>query len=258
MSLAERMRPELAESPPAPRADVRAASPWAWLVLASALVLLLAALGLAGWWILTSERRTTTYRVVGELAGIELDVGAARVVVDGGAAASVEVRREERFAFGHDVRERRSVRGGVLRLHARCPRTVLGDCAMAYRLAVPDNVPVAVRTTSGAVRVEGLRGSARLTTDTGSVRVDEFCGFALRAVSETGDVLASAECSPERLELRSGTGDVTARVPPGAYETDAQSDSGRRRVRGITERDGSPFRLQALSTTGDVLVEAGR
>ncbi len=257
MGLAERIRPRRAEPQTPPRADVRGPSAWTWLVVASALALALAAVGLAGWWLLTRETQVTSYRVVGDLAGVELDAGPAEVVVDGGAAASVEVRREESFAFGHDGREERSVRGGVLRLVGRCPRTVLDECRMAYRLAVPDNVPVTVRTTSGDIRVDGLRGSARLTTDTGGVRVEEFCGFALRAVSEQGDVRAGAECSPEELVLRSGTGDVSASVPPGAYETDAQSDSGRRQVRGITQEAESPFRLQALSGTGDVLVEAG-
>jgi hypothetical protein len=194
---------------------------------------------------------------VGDLAGIELDVAAADVVIDGGGVTAVEVRRTERFAFGHDARERRKVTGGVLRLHSRCPDTVLGDCETAYRVTVPDNVPVTVLTTSGGVAVEGLRGSARVTTGSGPVLVEEFCGFSLRAVSESGDVRAGAECSPNRLELRSGSGDVSALVPEGRYEVDAQTDAGRRQVRGVMEAEGAPFRIQALSGTGDVLVEAG-
>jgi hypothetical protein len=223
----------------------------------SVLALLAVAVLLGAWWGLTSESRVTTYRVVGDLAGIELDLAAARVEIDGGGAAAVEVRREDRFAFGHDAKERREVVAGVLRLASRCPETVLGDCRTAYRIVVPDNVPVTVATTSGAVSVEGLRGSARVMTGSGPVVVDEFCGFALRAVSGTGDVRAGAECSPERLELRSGSGDVSATVPPDRYETDAQSDAGRRRVRGIVEADGAPFSIEALSRTGDVTVEAG-
>ena len=54
---------------------------------------------LAVWWARTRETRTTTYRVLGDLAGIRLDVGDADVEIDGGAAA-IEVRRIDRFAFG--------------------------------------------------------------------------------------------------------------------------------------------------------------
>lgn len=234
----------------------RGASAWSWLVGVSALALLGVVVLLAAWWGVTSESRVTSYRVVGDLSGIELDLAAADVEIDGGGTDAVEVRRTDDFAFGHDAVEQRAIIAGVLRLATRCPETVLGDCRTAYRIVVPDNVLVRVTTTTGAVRVEGLRGSARVTTDSGTVAIEEFCGTSLRAVSVAGDVHASAECSPERVELRSGSGDVSAIVPQGRYETDAQSEAGSRRVRGIFEAEGAPFSIQALSRTGDVTVEA--
>jgi DUF4097 and DUF4098 domain-containing protein YvlB len=78
----------------------------------------------------------------------------------------------------------------------------------------------------------------------------------LRAVSDSGNVGAASECSADRVELRSRSGDVRAVVPPGRYEVDAQSDSGTRRVHGIAVGADAPFQIQALSTTGDVTVEA--
>jgi hypothetical protein len=48
---------------------------------------------------------------------------------------------------------------------------------------------------------------------------------------------------------------VHALVPPGRYEVDAQSTSGTRIVRGVATVADAPFSLQALSTSGDVLVE---
>ena len=72
-----------------------------------------------------------------------------------------------------------------------------------------------------------------------------------------GDVRAVASCTPQRLQLRSRAGSVQALVPPGRYRVDAESDEGKRSVRGVTTGDDAPFQVQALSTTGDVRVGSG-
>ena len=123
-------------------------------------------------------------------------------------------------------------------------------------VAVPENVPIVVRSSGGNVRISAFRGSADIQTGSGNVVVDGFCGFALRARAQAGDVTAGASCALERLELRSRTGDVRATVPPGRYQVDADTDIGRRSVRGLTETEDAPFQIQALSSAGDVTVEA--
>jgi DUF4097 and DUF4098 domain-containing protein YvlB len=167
----------------------------------------------------------------------------------------VEVRRTDRFAFGRRAKGTRSAAGGVLAIGSRCPRTVLDVCSAAYRLTVPDNVRVTVRTGSGDVHFTGYRGSAVVDTGTGDIAVAGFCGFALRARAQAGDVTAAASCALERLELRSRTGDVRAVVPPGRYQLDADSDVGDSTVRGVETADDAPFQIQALSSQGDVTVE---
>jgi hypothetical protein len=239
---------------PEPAAPRRISAWWA-LVGACALALVLAAVGLAVWWAATRETRITTYHVVGDLSSIALDVGAADVEIDGGGSGAVEVRRTDQFAFGHPATERRAATGGGLSIVARCPRQLLGACHSAYRVTVPDNVGVTVNTTSGRVVIAGLRASARVATTSGSVAASGFCGFSLRATSGSGAVRAAAECSPDRMELRSGSGDVQATLPPGRYQVDASSDSGHARVSGLTAADDAPFAVQALSGSGDVSVE---
>ena len=91
---------------------------------------------------------------------------------------------------------------------------------------MPDNVPLEIQTSSGSVRVSGVRASVRISTGSGAISATGFCGFLLRASSDTGDVSAVSKCSPDRLELRSRSGDVRAVVPAGRYQIDAQSDSG--------------------------------
>src|SRR5215212_7723444 len=144
--------------------SARRASPWWWLVAASAAVLIGVAVLLAIWWAATRQTRTSAYRVIGSLASVELDLGDAPVQITGGAGGAVDVRRTEEFAFGHPPRVTREVDRGALKIRSRCPSTVLGTCAASYRIAVPDNVFVSVRTSSGEVQITGLNGSARVAT----------------------------------------------------------------------------------------------
>jgi hypothetical protein len=232
----------------------RRASPWWWLVLISSVLLVVTVGAMAVWGIASRETQVATYRVLGTVSAIELDVGTADVEIVGGAPA-VEVRRTAEFAFGRPPEQSRSLDGDVLQISSRCPDTVVGTCRAAYRIAVRDNVQVTVITTSGRVRVSALNGSARLQTGSGPIAVDGFCGFQLVATSASGDVRGAAACSPDRMELRSTGGDVHAIVPAGRYRVDASSSRGSTEVRDLTETDDAPFAVQAISGTGDVLVE---
>jgi hypothetical protein len=236
----------------------RHASSWGWLVTVSAFALLTAGLLMAVWWAATDEERTATYQVRGSVTAITLDIGEADVqIVGGGSQAALQVSHTDRYSFNHPAESERVVRGGELRLHSRCPAALIGSCSSAYRLRVPDNVPVRVRTTSGDVSSSGYRGSATVDTTSGSVDFDGWCGFTLQVRADVGDVRATAACTPQRLQLRSRAGSVQALVPPGRYRVDAESDEGKRSVRGVTTGDDAPFQVQALSTTGDVRVGSG-
>ena len=236
----------------------RHASSWGWLVTMSAFALLTAGLVMAVWWVATDEERTGTYNVRGSVTGITLDLGEADLqIVGGGSQPALQVSHTDKFSFGHPAEAERVIQGGTLRLRSRCPAALIGSCRSSYRLRVPDNVPVRVRTTSGNVTSSGYRGSASVDTTSGDVNFDGWCGFNLQIRAEDGDVRAAAACTPQRLQLRSRQGSVDALVPPGRYRVDAETDEGSRTVRGVTTGDDAPFQIQALSTTGDVRVGSG-
>jgi hypothetical protein len=242
--------------PVASPVTARRPSTWTAIVTASAVVVIGSAAGLAIWWLASSERQIATYAVRGAVSSVTLDLGgASATVVGGGSRRAVQVRRTDDFAFGRRADAERDVQGGALHLRSRCPQTVLASCSSSYRVTVPDNIPVTVRTSSGDVQFSAYRGSARIDTQTGDIAVGAWCGFALQARAETGNVQASTSCAPERMELRSRTGDVHAVVPAGRYRVDADSDGGRRRVAGLTPAEDAPFQIQALSSAGDVEVE---
>jgi Putative adhesin len=234
-------------------------SPWGRLVALSAMLVVGAAAVLGVWWVATGEKRQTLYTVRGSLDGITLDLGDVSAdIVGAGERPSVVVRRVDEVAFGRRPEIERSVNGGILRIRTRCPSSVPRSCSSHYRLAVPDNVPVTVRTSSGDVRFGRFRASARIDTSTGNIDVSSFCGFSLQANTNLGDVQASAICPPDSMTLRSRTGTVHAVVPRGRYRVDADSDSGRRVVQGLSSADDAPFQVQALSGSGDVVVEGLR
>jgi hypothetical protein len=225
-------------------------------VSASAVLVAGCLIALAAWGFGSTRTQVVSFDVRGTLQGVLLDLGDANVeVIRGTDSSQVSVRRTERYSFGHDARTQRSIDDGVLRVSSRCPAAVPDACTASYRVVVPDNVPVDVRTTSGSVRLSDYHGSARIATDSGDVDVSSFCGFSLQVRAEKGDVGVGASCAPERLSLRSTRGAVHAVVPPGRYQVDAESASGRQQVRGITQANDAPFSIQALSTSGDVLVE---
>jgi len=234
-------------------------SRWGVVVMVSALLVVGGAAALVIASIASSRERSVSFAVRGSLNGVALDVSDADVeIAGGGQRALLGVQRIDRFAFGHDADVRRVVTGGELRIRSRCPSTVPRGCSVRYRVVVPDNVPVMVRTTGGTVRFRGYRGSARVTTRSGDIDIGAFCGFSLDARAESGDVTASAACAPQQLSLRSTSGSVRASVPPGRYRVEAESASGTHRVLGVASVSDAPFSIQALSSSGDVLVEARR
>jgi len=129
---------------------------------------------------------------------------------------------------------------------------------VSYRLVVPDNLPIDIRTDAGQVRFRGYRGSATVVTTSGDIDITDFCGFSLDARADSGDITTNWSCPPQRMSVRSSSGSVHAIVPSGPYQVDAESASGRNVVRGITATSEAPFSIQALSTSGDVVVEGRR
>jgi hypothetical protein len=231
-------------------------SRWGVLVTVSAVLVIGGAAALLIASVSSSHERTVSFAVRGSLNGVALDVGDGDVVIAGGGQRpELEVERTDRYAFGHDADVQRTVSGGELSLRARCPSTLPHGCSVRYRLVVPDNVPVTVRTSGGKVRFSGYRGSARVTTRSGDIDIGAFCGFSLEARAESGDIAASTACAPQELSLRSTSGSVRASVPTGRYRVEAESASGTHQVRGVAAVSDAPFSIQALSSSGDVVVE---
>ena len=229
-------------------------SSWEILVWVSTLVLVAVIVALAVDWIASAQTRVTTYAVTGSPSRINLNVRSGNVEVLGGGTSAVEVRRTEHLSFDHRSRERRGIAGGVLDIESSCPTVIVGKCSADYRLTVPDNVPITVHTGDGAVHLAAFRGSATVVTGEGDVTADAFCGFSLSITTRSGSARTTTACSPQRLAMRSDSGDLDATVPPGRYKIDANAGGGERKVSGLSSSAQAPFAIQAVTSGGNVTI----
>jgi len=235
----------------------RRPSLWGWLVTVSACLLVGVGVMLVVWWGTSSHTRTSGYDVKGTVSAVNLDLGSADAEIVGGAETStLKVERTDRYSFGRDATASRNLVGDVLNLRSRCPDALVARCDAAYRLTVPANVAVTVTTTSGNVTFTGYRGTARIATTSGDVVVSGYCGFSLQARTNEGDAHVATVCAPERLLMRTSSGDASALVPPGRYRVDASSNTGAHRVRGLEVADDSQFQIQIVTNSGDATVDA--
>ncbi len=216
-------------------------------------VLVLLVLGIG--WLASKRSHVTTISYAGAIKRVNLRLYSGDVEIVGSGSSGVQVRRTDRYAFGHPARERRSFRAGVVAVRSSCPRILVGSCSASYRVAVPETATVDVRTTGGDVHLEDFRGSADVRTGSGSVDAVAFCGFDLFAASGSGDLRVAAACAPQHLELHSGSGDVLAQVPPGRYRI--QASGARRRLTGVTRDPSAPFSLDLHSASGSVTIGGG-
>jgi hypothetical protein len=132
--------------------------------------------------------------------------------------------------------------------------TLLGPCRVSYRVVVPDNVGLEIRTTYGDVSLRGYRGSAQITSGAGGIDISGYCGNSLDARAGSGAIAVQAECAPPRMSLRTASGAIRAVMPTGRYDLDAESESDVL-VRGVIARPDAPYSVQVLSGSGAVTVE---
>jgi hypothetical protein len=206
-------------------------------------------------WLASLHSHVTTYSYASAVKQVNLRLSSGDAVIVGSGSPTVEVRRTDRYAFGHSAREQRSFSGGTLTVTSACPRVIVGSCSASYEVAVPETVTVNVVTTSGNVRLEGFRGSGSIQTESGSVDAEAYCGFELSAVSGSGDLHVATACSPQQLQLHTGSGDAVALVPPGRYRIEASGHP--LRVGGVTRDPNAPFSLEVRSGSGSATIGGG-
>jgi hypothetical protein len=167
---------------------------------------------------------------------------------------------------------RAAVEGGVLRVRSSCP--ILSTwCGVEYRIAVPQNVGVAVdvsngrlivRDVAGGVRADASNGAIELTrltgdldvsTDNGRVESTGLRSDRVVARTSNGQVRLGFAEPPASVEARSSNGRVDVVLPttPDAYRVDLDTNNGSTDV-GVRTDPVSGRSIVGRTNNGDVTV----
>ena len=145
---------------------------------------------------------------------------------------SVDVERTDRYVLDSpDVT--RTLDDGVLTIESKCDSVLAPFCATDFRVEVPRDVTVDVRTYSGDVDIDGITGrQIDARSYVGDVHVD---------AARKGDVTA-----------RTNVGDVDVEVPRGTYAIDSDTAVGDSDVDGLVSSDGARHEVDARADVGSV------
>lgn len=206
------------------------------------------------------------------------DTGAVELT---GVAAGEPLRVVEHVERGLSAPKRSAVRGpgGALTLTGDCPGTGFGSCEIRYRVSVPADTRVVVRSGTGRVHAAGLASESPVTLSSGTGDIDvrglrapvvaldsgtgevEASGVdapRVTATSATGAVGVSMDRVPGDLRAHSSAGSVAVDVPDAAYALDASTAAGKLINAGVRDVATSPRRLSATSDAGDVVLSVRR
>lgn len=190
---------------------------------------------------------------------LEVDGGTGDVRLVAGPAGS-EVSVVEHVTEGLSTPDRKAVRGanGALTISATCSVTISNNCGVSYTIMVPPAVAVNVDSGAGDVEARGLSTTAplKLSSGDGDVNAVGIDAGNVTLESGNGDVTATLDTAPTRLDASSGNGDVTLTVPNTTYSVHASSGNGTVSDQTLRTDPSSPRSITASSGNGDVTIQA--
>lgn len=177
-----------------------------------------------------------TLKVSGEVT-LDVSTGSGRIEVHPGPAGAVEIRARIRasdswFAGGSPAERVRQVEqnppieqsGNSIRIGRTGDRDLYNHVSISYDITVPEATQLRAASGSGAIRAEGIKGSARVSTGSGSI---EFGGIGGTVEARTGSGRIVGRGLGAGIVARTGSGSVTLQVGQNAaFELSARTGSG--------------------------------
>lgn len=226
-----------------------------WLVaggIITAIVLTISTLTVASWLGYRADTEQQTYRAMVADIAVELDMGDLIVVPGGVHYISVTRRITWSYQRPHFTEQ---WDGHTLRISTDCGFWPLTGphCGVTYTLAVPADVAVRARTSTGDIVISDIHGGLHLTTTTGDIRVTGVDG-PLQLHTSTGDITAMDITSPN-VEASTDTGDIDLRLAAAPYDISAHTTLG---DVSIVVPEGEAYRVDADTGIGDERITVQR
>lgn len=209
------------------------------------------------------------------------------VEVTPGGGPGVTVHRTVHYRGDTPPRPGQRVTGGVLTFTTGCADA----CYVDYRLEVPASAtvrlatdsgrlkvtgvaaadlssssgavtaervagPLKIRTSSGAVGAGRIAGPMEIRTSSGDIRAVELSGTRAEVHSGSGEARLVFATPPTSVTAETASGDVTLRVPRGAYRIAAGTSSGTRDIT-LPSDPTAPAGISVKTGSGDLHLSAG-
>ncbi|MCK7626706.1 DUF4097 domain-containing protein [Streptomyces sp. RS10V-4] len=126
-------------------------------------------------------------------------------------------------------------------------------CEVAYRVLLPRDASVDLRTSGGNITVRGASGGITAQTSGGDITVEDTTARTAKARTSGGNVEMTLGAVPDEVSGRTSGGDVTIHVPRSTYAVDAGTSGGSRKVSVPSDED-SAHKISARTSGGDVSV----
>lgn len=204
-----------------------------------------------------SAGSTTTeelsYQIDQSVTALVIAARAASVAIVVGDGP-VTVTEEHRYSRSKPTTAHR-VEGQTLRLtESGCGDDEL-RCDVEYRIRMPKAISAEITAQAGAVRVDGLAGDVRVTTEAGAVEGRALTSDEVIIETEAGAASLEFAEAPTLVQTTTSMGAVEVRVPgTTAYAVDVQTSVGGSSV-GVEQDPASAHRIEVHTDLGAVKIE---
>jgi DUF4097 and DUF4098 domain-containing protein YvlB len=194
-----------------------------------------------------------SYEIDQSLTGLVIDARAASVAIVVGAGP-VAVTEEHRYSSGKPTTAHR-VDGQTLRLTESGCSDDNARCDVGYTIRMPEAMSVDITAQAGAVKLDGLAGNLRVTTEAGAVEGRRLSSDQVIIQTEAGAADLEFAEPPSLSRTTTNLGAVKLRLPgTTAYAVDVRTNVGASSV--DVDRDpASPHRIAVHTEVGGVKIE---
>jgi hypothetical protein len=227
---------------------------WRFIGVLAVLVVLVFLLGSL---VVVGLNRTTTQTRTfgGPITKIVATADRGSITITGSPRTDVTVVTRRRFVMtGPDVSY--SLSGGVLTISSSCPMMAFISCSANLTIAAPAGTAVVGTAQRGLLAVAGITGTVFSNSESGDFALTGATS-SVTAYSLNGRITVRLTRPPQKVHLRSETGNVTLTLPPGDYAIDANTGIGTASITGLTSHPGASQSIYVSSGSGAARVRAG-
>jgi len=195
-----------------------------------------------------------SYQIDQPLTALVIGARAASVAIVVGDGP-VTVTEEHRYSSGKPSTAHQ-VEGSTLRLtESGCGDDDDTRCMVAYTIRLPEAMSVDITAQAGAVKLDGLAGDLRVTTEAGAVEGRGLTSDEVIIKTEAGAATLEFVEAPTLSRITTTLGGVNLRLPgTTAYAVDVRTDVGASSVE--VDRDpASAHQITVHTEVGGVKIE---